>query len=250
MHLSRSLIAVGVLICFWARTPVALADTVDEILTKIDANLTKVKDQTYEGELSVIRDEKTIKSIKFNAKLKGLVMKLIKFTAPGDVRGMTVLTTAEEHMYVYLPSYKRVRRVAAHVRNQGFMGTDISPDDMGATSFSEGWNGKLISENNDSWILELAPKTGNESSYARIRATVLKKYGGVAKLEYFSDQNKMIKTQERSEWKTFGPITIPTLFVVQDLLTGSKTEMRFLNCKVNTGLPESAFTKRAILRAD
>jgi len=231
-------------------TKVARAETVEEVLKKVDQNLTKVDDQIYTGEISVIRDGKTTKTLQFDVQLKGMVMKLVRFTAPGDVRGMTILTTEQGHMYVYLPSYRRVRRVAAHVRNQGFMGTDISPDDMGAAALSEGWIAKLESENEENWVLVLHPKPENETTYAKLRITVLKEYGGVSKLEYFSSKGKMIKTQVRDEWKTFGPITLPTRYTVTDLMTGSKTVMRFSDCEINPGIPDSIFTKRAIMRAD
>ena len=102
------------------------ADEVDEVLAIADANLTKVKDQTYTASLEVVRDGETIKTIEFVAKLKGLNKRLVKFTAPGDVRDMAVLTTEDGLMYVYMPAYRRVRRVASHVRNQGFM-APISP---------------------------------------------------------------------------------------------------------------------------
>jgi hypothetical protein len=163
---------------------------------------------------------------------------------------MSILTTAEGHMYVYLPSYKRVRRVASHVRNQGFMGTDLSPEDMSAASLSEGWNAALESEDQENWVLSLKPKPGNETTYSRLRVTVLKKYGGVSKLEYLDSSGKVAKMQVRSDWKSFGPITLPTLFTVTDMRTGSKTLMRFDDCEVNTGMADSDFTKRAILRAD
>lgn len=226
------------------------AGNLDNIMAKVDDNLTKVKDQTYTAQIDVIRDNKTIKTLKFTAKLKGLTAKIVKFTAPGDVKGLTVLTTDNGHMYVYLPSYKRVRRIAAHVRNQGLMGTDISADDMGVAALSVDWIPHMVSEDKEKWLLDLTPKPGNETTYKKVRATILKQYTGVSKLEYFNDKDKIVKTQVRENWKTFGPITIPTLFTVSDLLTGSTTKMQFFDCQVNSGIPDSAFTKRAILRAD
>ncbi|MCP4674306.1 MAG: outer membrane lipoprotein-sorting protein [Deltaproteobacteria bacterium] len=234
-------------------TRFASADEVAEILAKVDATLTKVTDQRYSGEMEIMNDGKVTKTLKFNVMLKGLHMKIVRFTAPGDVRGMTVLTTAKGHMYVYLPSYKRVRRVASHVRNQGFMGSDISPEDMGAASLSVGWTGTLISgkeDTEDTWVLDLKPKSGNPTTYSKLRIEVLKKYGGVSKLEYFNAEGKVVKTQVRSEWKTYGPITLPTLFNVKDERSSSVTVLRFSGCKVNTGISDRAFTKRAIMRVD
>lgn len=231
-------------------TRCAAAATAEEVVAIVDANLTKVQDQTYEAEIKVFRDSKVTKSLNFTASLKGLQMKLIRFTAPGDVRGMTLLNTANGHMYVYLPSYQRVRRMAAHVRNQGFMGTDLSAEDMGSAALSVGWNSKITSEDATNWLLDVTPRSGNETSYARLRVTVNKQYRGISKIEYLNGEGKVLKTQERSEWKTFGPLSVPTLLSVKDHITGSKTEMRFFKCEVNKGIPDDAFTKRAILRAD
>ena len=241
---------IGLIVALmWAGN--AVADEVEDLLAKVDSNLTSVKDQTYKAELEVIRDGKSIKTLKFTAKLKGLVQKVVKFTAPGDVRGMSLLTTSDGFMYVYLPSYKRVRRVAAHVRHQGFMGTDISPDEMAAAAISEGWHARIISQNDDKvWVLELKPKTGNETTYSKQIVTVSKEHEGVEKVESYNSEGKLVKTQIRTEWKSFGVIHIPTVFTYTDERTGSKTIIRFLDCEVNKGIPDSAFTKRALMRAD
>jgi outer membrane lipoprotein-sorting protein len=130
------------------------------------------------------------------------------------------------------------------------MGTDLSPDDFGSAALSVGWNAAIESKDGEKWVLVLKPKPDNETTYTKLRVTVLKKYGGVSRIEYFSDQGKLVKTQVRDEWKVFGPLTVPTRFAVTDMRTGSKTEIRFFDCKVNTGLRDSAFTKRALLRSN
>ena len=223
--------------------------SVEEILKKVDATLLNVKDQVYTGNVSVYRDDKKTKTLEFVVKMKGLRMKVVKFTAPGDVRGMSVLTTADNLMYVYLPSYKRVRRIAAHVRNQGFMGTDFSPEEMGAAAHSVGWDAKIIKETDKKWVLLMKPQKGNETTYAKRKLHVLKKYVGVSKIESFDADGKLVKTETRKEWKTFGPVTLPTEYTVEDHATGSKSVMRFTGCKVNQGFPDSAFTRRALMRS-
>jgi outer membrane lipoprotein-sorting protein len=225
------------------------ADEVADILAKADENLTKVKDLTYDADMKVMRDGKVIKTIKFIAKLKGLKKRLVRFTAPGDVRGMAILTTEEGLMYVYMPAYKRVRRVASHVENQGFMGSDISPDEMSSAAWSVDWKGKILHDKEKVWVLELRPKAGLETSYSKQIITVDKSFGGVVKVKSFNKKGKLVKTQVRTEVKSFGPIKMPTKFVYTDELTGSKTILTFHGCKVNQGIPDSAFSKRALMRA-
>jgi outer membrane lipoprotein-sorting protein len=245
---TKNLVIALIVTLIWAGN--VAAGEVEDVLAKADSNLTDVKDQTYNAELEVIRDEKIIKTLKFTAKLKGVTMKVVKFTAPGDVRGMSLLTTADGLMYVYLPSYKRVRRVAAHVRHQGFMGTDISPDEMASGAISDGWHAKIVSQDDKVWVLELKPKAGNETSYSRQIVTVSKEHEGVEKVESYNSEGKLVKSQVRTEWKSFGVIHIPTVFTYIDNRTGSITIIRFLGCEVNKGIPDSAFTQRALMRGD
>lgn len=249
MKMKRNLKLAALALAMLATTP-AHATTVEEVLAIADANLTSVKDQTYTASLEVVRDGRTIKTIEFIARLKGLNKRLVRFTAPGDVRDMAILTTDDGLMYVYMPAYKRVRRVASHVRNQGFMGTDISPEEMGNAALSVGWNARIIKEDPESWVLEMIPGPDNETSYSKRVVTVSRKQRGVSRIESFDSTGRMVKTEDRSEWKSFGPVRIPTRFVVRDLLTGSTTIMRFEGCEVNQGLPDSAFTRRALMRGD
>jgi outer membrane lipoprotein-sorting protein len=229
---------------------VSAAGEVEDVLAKVDAVLTKVKDQTYQAELEVVRDGKVTKTLKFTAKLKGLFQKMIKFTAPGDVRDMAVLTTSDGLMYVYMPSYKRVRRVAAHVRNQGFMGTDVTPEEMAITTMSVGWKAKILKQDAKVWVLDLRPDTGNETAYSKLIVTVSKQHEGVEKIDSYDSAGKLIRSQIRTEWKNFGAVAIPSVMTFKDLRTGSQTVMRFLNCSVNQGIPDSAFTTRALTRGE
>jgi len=226
------------------------AGEVEDILAKVDAVLTKVKDQTYQAELEVVRDGKVTKTLKFTVKLKGLFQKMVKFTAPGDVRDMAVLTTADGLMYVYMPSYKRVRRIAAHVRNQGFMGTDVTPEEMAITTMSVGWKAKILRQDPKVWVLELRPDAGNESAYSKLIVTVSKRHEGVEKIESYDGAGKIVRSQVRTEWKNFGAVSIPSVMTFKDHRTGSQTVMRFLQCTVNQGIPDSAFTTRALTRGE
>jgi len=228
----------------------ASAKSVEEILKGLDINFTSIKDAIYDAEMVAYRDQSEVKRIKFSIQVKGLVMKRLKFTYPGDINGMMMLTTAQGNVYVFLPSYNRVRRVATHVRNQGFMGTDISPDDMNSSTYSGLWDVKIVSEDAENWILDAVPRKGVETSYSKQRLTVRKDIIAATKIDYFDANGVHVKTQLRDKFDSFGPGYMPKLYTFKNLKTGTWTVMRFLNCRVNTGIPDSAFTKRAILRAD
>ncbi|MBN2530865.1 MAG: outer membrane lipoprotein-sorting protein [Deltaproteobacteria bacterium] len=225
-----------------------------DVLNLVDRNLLKMEDSTYTVELEVIRSKKVIKTMTFKVILKGLNKKHITFLAPGDLAGTAIVTTEDKVTYVYMPSYKKVRRVASHVNNQGFMGTDVSGEELGTAALSKGWNGVILKETENSWVLNLSPEKNTETTYAKMIVTVSKRYEGVERIESYNQDGKKVKTQVREEWKTFKDksgataVTMPTKFTYTDHLTGSQTRMTFLGCKVNQNIPDSLFTRRALMR--
>ncbi|NIR52116.1 outer membrane lipoprotein-sorting protein, partial [candidate division KSB1 bacterium] len=52
--------------------------------------------------------------------------RLVRFLAPADQRGISFLSLPDEIKYLYLPAFRRVRRIASHMENQKFAGTDFS----------------------------------------------------------------------------------------------------------------------------
>jgi outer membrane lipoprotein-sorting protein len=153
-------------------------------------------------------------------------------------------------MYVYMPAFKRVRRVGAHVRNTGFMGTDFSPGEMSNAALSIGWDAKILEDDAEQWLLQLNPQAGTDTAYSKMIVTVSKSNGSAWKLECYDAQGNLVRTQVRSEWVDFGPISLPTVYTITDHRSGSKSVLRLSNCKVNQGIPDEVFTKRALIRGD
>ena len=240
-------VSIALTLCVaWAH---AEGESAAQILEIVDANLTKVKDQTYNARIQVMQNGKVTKRMELVMKMKGKRQSLGPFTAPGDVRGMTILTTADGAMYVYLPSFKRVRRIASHVRNQGFLGTDFTPEELSTTAFTEWWVPTLSSEDEKYWVLDLSPKPETDTVYSRLKLWVSKKYRGAEKIESYGNDGKLKKTQLRGEWKDFGELLVPTKITAINHQTGSSTQVTLVDCKVNQGIPDSVFTKRSVLRS-
>ncbi len=56
--------------------------------------------------------------------------RLIKFTEPASVKGIAFLSLPGDLMYVYLPSFRKIRRIATSVKNTNFAGTDFTYDEL------------------------------------------------------------------------------------------------------------------------
>lgn len=94
---------------------------------------------------------------------------LIKFVEPQDVRNVGLLTweNAEEDddQWLYLPSQRRAKRIAAGGKKNPFMGTDLAyedlrPEDLDAHTYE--LKGSETIDGHDCYVIESLPSTDKE----------------------------------------------------------------------------------------
>jgi outer membrane lipoprotein-sorting protein len=163
---------------------------------------------------------------------------------------MGVLVEDKDTMYVYLPGFQKVRRVGTHVKNQTFMGSDFSYEDMSITRYGAVYDAKLIGQDDKQWEIELAVKPGVEIEYPRVKMWVLKKEHQPSKIEFQDASGKTLKTEEFKDYKTdganhYGP---SSLTVTDHRRNNHKSEIIFTGVKLNTGLKDDLFTQRSLQR--
>src|SRR5690606_9574173 len=61
---------------------------------------------------------------------KGTDKRLARFTEPARLAGVALLVPDGDTVYLYLPSYGRVRRVVGEARGDAFMGIDFTMEDL------------------------------------------------------------------------------------------------------------------------
>jgi len=228
----------------------AQALTPQQILEKSDENVTKVQDQQYDASMAVFENGKLLKTVTMTIALKGLYKKLIRFTGPSDVKGMSILTLEDGIMYVYLPTYKKIRRVASHVKEQGFMGSDFEYDDMAQSALSSFYNAYLIDENKDEWNLKLTPKPGSNASRSRLDVTVRKEGFITNKVTVYTETGAKYKTQIRSNYQNFSGLFLPQRIEIISHISNHKSVLDFTNVRSNKGLSDDMFTKRVLMREE
>src|SRR6185369_12758530 len=149
-----------------------VAGNAKEILAKVDHAINAFKDAVWESKLRVKQPSGESREFGFTTYQKVPDKRLVKFTSPGDIKGMGVLVESRDTIYVYLPEYKRVRRMGTHVKNQTFMGSDFSFEDMSQTSYASTFEPKLLSEDDKGWVLELSQKAGLDLEFPRVKMWV------------------------------------------------------------------------------
>lgn len=228
----------------------AVAGDATEVLAKMDRAMSSSEDLYLRYD--VVNQEpgkKEPRNMAFTTKVKG-EMSLTEFEAPADLKGTRVLVMSRSQMYVYLPAYRKVRRIASHVTQQGFMGTTYSHDDMSSAPLGQVYQAvKLLAESDTEWQLELAPKPETVAPYPKAVLTIDKKMKQPTTLKYFNDKGVNIKTETRSEFSCEGEVCVPGILRMEDhTRNGAWTEMRRTEYTINPGFSVDVFTTRYLQR--
>ncbi len=174
--------------------------------------------------------------------------RLMKFLAPSEVKDLGFLVLADDQMYLYLPEFQRVRRIASHNKKESFVGSDFSYDDLGSARFSAFFDPELKEEKDKFYILELKRKQGAKKQYSKIILTVDRETMMPVRAELYDDSGQLFKveTQENSR---IGRYWVPTKFVMENVKTGSSTVLELRNVKVDQNLSPEIFTERYLRRS-
>jgi outer membrane lipoprotein-sorting protein len=219
------------------------------ILAEVDKRAAAFDDQAYTATMQIYKEGSLKKTLVFFAVMKGLDKQFIEFVAPGDVAGMKVLLEGGDanNLYIYVPEFKKVRRVAAHVQNQGFMGSELNLSDM-IVEMAPYYDAAIVKSEGTLTDLVLTTKAGKETAYPKIQITIDGSKGGVTRLLYFDASGAEVREQLREEWIKIDGKLVPTKISMLNLKTKDVTVITMSDIKVNQGVGDDIFSRRTLLR--
>jgi outer membrane lipoprotein-sorting protein len=231
--------------------PARAADpTGPDVLAMVDRALNAFNDAVFESKLFVKQPDGQAREFAFTTYQKNPDKRLVRFNAPGDVKGMGVLIESKETMYVFLPGLQRVRRMGTHVKNQSFMGSDFSFEDMSAITYSHLYDSKLIGCDDQSWILDLTQKAGQDLEFPHLKLWSDKRMFQITRIEYYDTAGRNLKTQIRTEWRKDSPEHWQPyrVTVVDHRRNDHTSEIVFTNTRIDGGLGDDLFSVRSLVR--
>lgn len=218
-----------------------------EILKKIDDNMYNFKNIYYIMGIKTQGKGESTRGMKIQVWQSGDLKRLIRFTAPPNAKGMAILVLSTDKMYVYLPEYHRVRRVASHARRQTFMGTDYSYDDLSIQKYGDQFDPVKIEEQGNLYYLILKKKKDAEVGYERIDLYIEKSSLRIKKIVYYEEfSGEPLKVETRSNWIEKGKYESPTRIEIVNNRTEHKTLIDFEDVKFDVKLPGHFFSKKTL----
>lgn len=225
----------------------AFAEDAGSILKKMDAVLFAGEDQT--SSIRMILTDKGGNERVREAQVwqKGANKRLFRFTAPAAEAGIAFLSLPDDVMYLYMPAYGRERRIASHVKNQSFAGTDFSYEDLESEKYVKRFTPGLLDETDETYILELTPLPDMRSDYSKIIAHIHKKHHYPLKMESFDRGGQPFKVAEYT-FKKKGDYWYTAEIKMTNLRRNHSTRMIFEEVAFDTGIDDSVFSVRNLTR--
>jgi outer membrane lipoprotein-sorting protein len=237
----------GICLAFLAAAS-AHASPGDDYLAQVDKRANAPTDTWFSFKATTQEPGKALREMAFEVQNKG-EKRMVRFTAPSDMKGTRVLVLSRQQMWVYLPAYRKVRRVASHVKQQGFMGTTYSDEDMSTTQFGGVFTAAVVSESEVDVQLRLSPRAGAESGYAHAEMVVRKDIMLPSEIRYFNEAGQHLKTETRSEYDCANELCTPRKMKMTDHARGDAwTVLDAVSRRVNQGVSDSKFTVRNLER--
>lgn len=172
----------------------------------------------------------------------------VTLTAPAELKGQAFLFApkagGEDDVWMYLPAFSAVRRIAGTQRNGAFLGSHVTFADLEFRDVRGAVHKRLPDESigqTPVYVVDAAPSEPG-SAYAKVRAYVRKSDFMPLKFRFFDRSGEVKKTLfvERIERSERGP------YISQMTIrpaTGGATTMRIVRAEAAESLPDSLFSK-------
>jgi len=182
---------------------------------------------------------------------------LIVFSAPADIADTALLThendttDRDDDQWLYLPAYKRTKRITTSGRSGRFVGTEFSYEDLAGDQLDDFDYRFIRDESLDgraTHLIERIP-TRSSSAYSRQLTWVDAVTKQLLKAKLYDRKGRHIKTLEASDWHQYqGRYWRPHRLRMTHIASGRWTEMTTSGYRLDSGLRARHFRAAALGR--
>ncbi len=184
---------------------------------------------------------------------------LLRFTYPNDIRNTSFLVwehpgAEDDERFLYLPALGRVRRIAGQEKDESFVGSDLSYEDIGGrdiadytyafTAADASWTAP-DGTRHPAWLLESKARDPN-ATYPRSVSFVLKDRFIITAADVFNRRNERVKHFEVRKLERVEGIWTTLDVVMSNEKDDTRTELTTTSIDYNVGLTEEDFSRRRL----
>lgn len=177
------------------------------------------------------------------------------FSHPKDIKGTALLSAShiesDDDQWLYLPSLKRIKRIASSNKSGPFMGSEFSYEDL--SSFEvEKYSYVLLKEEacgaQKCFVLESRPKD-KYSGYEKRISWIDNLHYRVHKTEFYDKRGDLLKTLVLSDYEQYlNKYWRPHVMKMTNHQSGKSTDLLTDNISFRNGLDDKDFSQNQLKR--
>jgi hypothetical protein len=183
---------------------------------------------------------------------------LVRFTYPNDIAGTGFLVWerpgGDDDRFLYLPALGRVRRISGAERQESFVGSDFTYEDIGGRAI-EDYTYALVEENaswvdaagarHPAWRIESKARDA-DATYPRVVSTIRKDNFVVVAAEVYNRRGERAKAYSVTRLAQVQGIWTVMASTMANEIDRTRTELAVTEAKYDTGLAERDFSRREL----
>jgi outer membrane lipoprotein-sorting protein len=178
----------------------------------------------------------------------------VYFVKPSDIKRTTFLVQkhigTDDYRRLYIPASDKVLAIAGNRKQDPFMGSDFSYEDVSGRHFSKDDHILLeegMLKNREVYVTQSIPKV-KENKIAKMKSWIDKKTYIPLKVEFYNHDDQVFKVYESGSIKTIDGFPTIMKRTMTSPLEGTKTVLLVNPKKVryNIGLKKTIFSERSL----
>ena len=177
------------------------------------------------------------------------------FDTPADVKGVAFLSHTHirqaDDQWLYLPSLKRVKRIAPANKTAPFMGSEFSYEDLASSEvekYTYKYAGEGTADSRTCYLLERYP-VDEHSGYSRQRVWVDRERFVALKIEYFNRKGEKFKTLNSRGFKLYlSRYWHPAEMQMENHQSGKHSVLRWYSYQFRQNMSEQDFHPSSLTR--
>jgi len=215
-------------------------------------------DQTSDLTMTLINksgDQRVRKIKQFTKDLGDLEKSIMFFLSPADVKNTSFMSWAydsdqSDDQWIYLPALKKTKRISSDSKSDYFMGSDFTYDDLGDRKLEDDTHKLLREETMDGKECYVVESLSKDEDYMYSKTVVWvnkSNFIGVQK-EFYDEDEDLLKVLAIKEVEEISGIWVITNSEMKNVQKNHRTTMVLNNIQINTGMSESKFSERMMMR--
>lgn len=217
------------------------------VLDRMDSVLNAPTDMEAHQVMTLIEKDGDRKTREVRLYEKGSDFRLVQFLAPADIRGVGFLRRSADQLYLYLPAFRKVRRIASSATREDFMGTDFTYEDLAQNAYAEDYRPTGLDIVDGQYLLDVTPRPEADVGYDRLTLRVDTSNFVLRQVQYFQNGTQ-VKEMTVGDVTQIDGYWMGKRMEMIDQRSGHRTVLELSDVTFDQGLSDNLFTERYLKR--